>query len=29
MVNSRHPDEVGINGIAGNGGASRVEKEKK
>ena len=28
MVNGRHPDLIGFNGIAGNGGASRVEKEK-
>jgi hypothetical protein len=28
MVNSRHPGFTGINGIAGNGSASPVEKEK-
>jgi hypothetical protein len=29
MANSRHPDFIGVNGIAGNGNASRLEKEKR
>jgi hypothetical protein len=28
VVNSRYPDDIGINGITGNGSASRMEKEK-